>query len=134
MKLVNSLKKYNRHPDKSNNIIEKDVIRKLLDLGGVEFVNKMIESATENISNRISEIQQAISGRDFKLLEKAAHSIISSAGNMGAYQLMNEARVIEELSISAKPEDLDDIIGRLVDLFELAKIEIKITQQEFNEK
>jgi two-component system, sensor histidine kinase and response regulator len=78
--------------------IDDRTLQKLRTLGGEELVSKM---ALLFISQAESAVRDAITGfsaGNFESVQHAAHSLKSSAGNLGAWRVQNLADRVEQLA------------------------------------
>ena len=82
-------------------------------LGGEELVGRMIAAFMENATKRVGDARQALGSGDRDGLGRAAHSLKSSAANVGAERLRALAREIEEGASGESPERLADLVGQL---------------------
>lgn len=76
--------------------IDFTAIERLLEWGGPALQQKMIDLFLENGPERIQSVRSGIESGDFGTAERAAHSLKSSAGNLGANRLQELARQMEE--------------------------------------
>jgi len=74
-------------------------------IGGTKLLNEMIRIFLEQVPQKMKTLRSALHNRDADALERAAHSIKSSAGNLGALQLQQIAATMEE---SAEQDKFDD--------------------------
>lgn len=86
--------------------IDNIAIERLNRLGGKKLVSEMIRLFLENIPGKITEAFEAEKKGDLKTVERAAHSIKSSAGNLGAVRLEELALETEEHAASGNTEGL----------------------------
>jgi HPt (histidine-containing phosphotransfer) domain-containing protein len=70
-------------------------IERLQRLGGAELVRGMLELFLAQAPERIRALEAAAAAGDASQVEKAAHSLKSSAGNLGALRLQNAAALLE---------------------------------------
>ena len=77
--------------------IDPAAIERLLDWGGPALQAKMIDLFFENGPERMEGVKAGLAGGDIGSAERAAHSLKSSAGNLGAGPLQEVARTVEKL-------------------------------------
>jgi len=99
--------------NQSSNIpsIDPSAIARLKKIGSDVLVVKMIDLFLENTPQKIDIMKRANQDSDFQSLEMAAHSLKSSAGNIGAKKLQKTANDIE--SLAQKKES--KLLGKLID-------------------
>ncbi len=84
--------------------IDPVMLDNLQRIGGQKLCREMLSIFLEQLPQKMEAVQAALDNKDAYRLEHAAHSIKSSAGNLGAVQLREIASGMEE---SAEREDLD---------------------------
>ncbi|MFQ6678484.1 MAG: Hpt domain-containing protein [Fidelibacterota bacterium] len=94
--------------------IDLTAIARLKKMGGNVLVVKMINLFLENIPQKINIMEQAVRDSDYKSLEMAAHSLKSSAGNLGARKLQQTANEIEVLAQEKSKPSLDQLIELII--------------------
>ena len=86
--------------------IDKKAILHLRKVGGSKLVKEMIALFLEHAPKKLEGITQGASLRDWKAVEKNAHSLKSSAANLGA---MKMHQLCEALEHNAKNQEIDSI-------------------------
>lgn len=87
-------------------IIEDAALRRLLRIGGRGFLREMIDLFLEHAPERIRSARAALEDGDHQTLYRAAHSLKSTAGNLGARGLQ---RVSERVEARAAERDLEAV-------------------------
>jgi HPt (histidine-containing phosphotransfer) domain-containing protein len=85
-------------PESTADLIDASVIQGLRELGGEEdpgLLVELIDLYLADAPQRMSEIRQALSTCDWKLLERAAHTLKSSSANIGALELSSICKELE---------------------------------------
>ncbi len=77
-------------------ILDASILDRLYEWGGDELKQKMIELFLEHAPERMDGIRQGLDGGDMELAERSAHSLKSSAANLGAQAVRHLAARIEE--------------------------------------
>ncbi|MBY0524532.1 MAG: response regulator [Gemmataceae bacterium] len=88
-------------------------LARLEDLGGVAFLHEMIGLFLESAPQRLDAMRAGLRADDLNAVERAAHALKSSAGNLGleaAYALSGE---IERQSAARQAEDVPALVERL---------------------
>jgi HPt (histidine-containing phosphotransfer) domain-containing protein len=98
----------------SGSVIKLETLNDLDEVGGAELVEEMINLVLASIPERIAAIRDALHGSDTACVAARAHSIKSSAGNVGAMRLLSLANDIEA---RARVGDLgDDTLALMAEL------------------
>ena len=107
-------------------IIDPDALKRLEDWGGASLSKEIVRLFLENGPTRVDQIRGAMDGEDLDVPERGAHSLKSSAANVGA-QVLQE--VASELELAASGGDLQrvrDLIPNLEQAFSQAAQELEV--------
>ena len=107
-------------------IIDPAALKKLEGWGGVNLSKEIVRLFLENGPKRVAQIRGAMDGEDLVVPERGAHSLKSSAANVGA-QLLQE--IASELEAAASGGDLQrvrDLIPNLEQAFSQAAQELEV--------
>lgn len=91
-------------------------LARLEKLGGTALVRQMIELYLANGPERIRALQEGVEAGDATRIERAAHTMKSSAGNLGATKLQHTADALE--SVAATGAIDTGMVERLVAEYE----------------
>jgi len=86
---------------------------RLLDLGGETFLAQMIDIVLPQAEARIAAAQEGLANGDLAAVRFAAHSLRSTAGNVGATRLLAEATRAEELAAEQRAAELAPVLEAL---------------------
>ena len=103
-------------------------LARLHKIGGDSLVRKMVAAFLENASRRIDGARRAVAASDAAALGAAAHSLKSSAGNVGADELARQAAELEQRAATAGPEELAPRVDRLAQTFR--EVETRLRREE----
>ena len=78
-----------------SDILDQSALDRLRDWGGEKLLRQMIRLFLENAPARMAQIREGLSGGDVKESEKGAHSLKSSAANVGALRVRDIAANME---------------------------------------
>ena len=106
-------------------VIDQSAIERLKEWGGAELPRKMIDIFLSNSPERMEQIRDGISTETPRKAETGAHSLKSSAGNVGAIRLQSLAEEAESLAEKEDLSALGDIWPRLEEAFGDACEELK---------
>ena len=107
-------------------IIDPAALKRLEGWGGVNLSKEIVRLFLENGPTRVAQIRGAMDGEDLVVPERGAHSLKSSAANVGA-QLLQE--IASELEAAASGGDLQrvrDLIPNLEQAFSQAAQELEV--------
>jgi HPt (histidine-containing phosphotransfer) domain-containing protein len=79
-------------------VVERTALERLHRLGGSTLVSQMIELYLSSGAARLELLRQGVASADAKQVERAAHAVRSSAGNLGARQLQDTAGSVEAMA------------------------------------
>ncbi|MBL8797243.1 MAG: Hpt domain-containing protein [Planctomycetia bacterium] len=88
-------------------------LAQLRQMGGPPFVQKMIALFVEHTPPRLAGIRQGLAQGDLAAVEFAAHSLKSSAGNLGADRVQELAQEIESLAAARQGDTLPTLAVEL---------------------
>lgn len=94
-------------------VVDTDALSRLEEWGGRELVLKMLAIFFEHAPERIEQIRSGARDGQLEETERGAHSLKSSAGNLGARRLQARAAEMEE---KAADGELDEVTALLPDL------------------
>ena len=106
-------------------IIEQAALDRLEEWGGPDLPRQMIRLFLEGAPERIEQIRTCESGDPGDLPERGAHSLKSSAANVGAQELQ---RIAEEIEGHAAGGDLEAVRALLPEIdaaFDRARLELE---------
>lgn len=93
--------------------IDQNAIDRLRQLGGESFVVELIDTFLEHVSLKIEEAQSGEREGNLETIERAVHSIKSSAGNLGAQQLQDLSAQIEQLAEDKQSKPIPPLLRDL---------------------
>ena len=85
--------------------LDPEKLKEWEELGGPEFVTKMIEQFVSDVSNCVGAIEQALDHDDQEALAEAAHGLKGISANVGATQLHHLALNIEQTNREGRMVD-----------------------------
>jgi len=94
-------------------VVDTDALGRLEEWGGRELVRNMLEIFFAHAPERIEQIRSGADSGSMEEAERGAHSLKSSAGNLGARRLQARAAEMEE---RAADGELDAVTALLPEL------------------
>lgn len=79
-------------------VIDREALERLKEWGGEDLVLKMLHLFLEHAPERMEQIRSGASDGALETAERGAHSLKSSAGNLGARRLQSLAAGLEDLA------------------------------------
>jgi HPt (histidine-containing phosphotransfer) domain-containing protein len=76
-------------------IMDPAAVTRLQEMGGPALVRTLVRLVLEELPSRLACVEAAVKAHDPAELAPAAHSLISTTGNFGAFQVSELARRIE---------------------------------------
>lgn len=82
-------------------------------LGGDKLVGDLINLFLESAPQRLETIRVGLEAGDLTALGRAAHSLTSSAGNLGAVEMQTLAAALEEKATAQEKTEVAELFQRL---------------------
>lgn len=98
--------------------LKEGTLSELVELGGQEFLDELIEIFFEHTPSKIIEAENAMAAGNLNDVERSAHSIKSSAGNMGGEALHHLCQTIENQARDQVESGLAELVSKLKDEYE----------------
>lgn len=111
-------------------VIDPAALKRLEDWGGTKLSHEIVRLFLENGPTRVDQIRGAMDGEDLEVPERGAHSLKSSAANVGAKQLQEVAGELEAAASSGDLERFRDLIPKLDQTFAQAVQELEVIVKE----
>jgi HPt (histidine-containing phosphotransfer) domain-containing protein len=100
--------------------LDGSALERLTRIGGEKLVTQMIMLFLQHGPERIEQAVTGYASGDMRAIEHAAHSLKSSAGNLGASRLQLAAAAVEEATESGMVLDLEGQLQTLRDEYGIA--------------
>ena len=105
--------------------VDEAALIKLRKLGGASLLGQIIDLFLENAPKRIEAARVGERAGDLKSVERAAHSLKSSARNVGATRLGELAERIEHLAAGRKCDEIPDLLSSLEEAYSEVRIRLE---------
>ncbi len=96
-------------------ILDEENIAVLKDVMGLEKTNDFMRQTFDEIEKGLHAMQEAHASRDYSVISTAAHTMVSTAGNVGARRLSMLARELEQRCRAHNVQDIDERIAHLAE-------------------
>ncbi|MBT6555085.1 MAG: Hpt domain-containing protein [Candidatus Marinimicrobia bacterium] len=116
--------------DKVNNStnsgdIDPLFLRRLQELGGAKLASELVGMYLTRGAQLLETISAGIDNQDFAVIKNAAHSLISSAGNLGGKQVSDLSKLLETAAIEEQLGKMPDLLSELSTAQEVFQIYLK---------
>lgn len=111
----------------AESVIDMSVVDELVELGDndpvllIDLINMFLEDAPQR---RIAIVDGARSG-DLEAVERAAHSLKGSSGNLGAVRVQDVAESLQVAGRSRDQASVDGLVDSLVSSLDAAEAELR---------
>ncbi|MBC8376415.1 MAG: Hpt domain-containing protein [FCB group bacterium] len=105
--------------DQLNNSTASDDIdplflRRLQELGGTKLASELVGMYLIRGAQLLENISHGIDTQAFSEIKNAAHSLISSAGNLGGKKVSNISKLMETAAIEKQIGSMPDLLSELL--------------------
>ncbi|MGI8651118.1 MAG: response regulator [Rubrobacter sp.] len=116
-----------------SDVLDERVIEGLLQLEDSDspgLLEELIETFEADSRTRLAELREALMSRDDEGIERTAHALKSSSGNMGASRMSNVADEVQTSCVSGNLSDLESLVSALEREFEVASVALRLATKE----
>jgi HPt (histidine-containing phosphotransfer) domain-containing protein len=105
------------HPlSRVSGVVDRTKIQELLDFdreNADSLLSKLVGLFAASAPQRIHEMRQALGKKDLKILKSEAHTLKSSAGNLGAFKVQMGSQELEDLDSNEHVQGASHLIDAL---------------------
>ena len=115
--------------------LEMDVIQELLDLGDggdPELLVDLIQMFLEDGPVKLQKILDGVCEGDLEKIERAAHSLKGSSGNLGAVALQDSAEIFQVASREKATDRMHDSVEKLSADFTSAETALRDLLEQYS--
>lgn len=98
-------------------VIDPQALERLREWGGDKLAAQMVRLFLKNSGTRMDQIRQGIGAGDVDEAERGAHSLKSSAANIGAERLRTLATQVEAAALDQHLDRMSDILPEIEDAY-----------------
>lgn len=98
-------------------VVETEALDRLREWGGEDLLVKMLNLFLEHAPERVREIRTGLESDALEMTQRGAHSLKSSAGNLGARRLQAGAAKMEGLAEDGDRKAVEDLLPSLESMF-----------------
>ena len=110
-------------------VIDPQALERLKEWGGDKLAAQMVRLFLKNSGTRMDQIRNGVANQDPDETERGAHSLKSSAANIGAESLRTLATNVESAALDQDMDALGDLLPRIEDAYGVAMKELEIIAQ-----
>jgi HPt (histidine-containing phosphotransfer) domain-containing protein len=111
-------------------VIDVQALERLKEWGGDKLAGQMVRLFLKNSGARMDQIRTGVSQSDAEEAERGAHSLKSSAANIGAEHLRTLATQVESASLEDDLELLGRVLPELESAYAAAMAELESIEKE----
>lgn len=113
--------------------IDPQALERLKEWGGEKLASQMVRLFLKNSGTRMEQIREGAEAGDLEEAERGAHSLKSSAANIGAEVVRSYATQVESASLESDLDSVRSILPELETAYSRAIAELETIQQGFAE-
>jgi two-component system sensor histidine kinase/response regulator len=98
-------------------VIDPQALERLKEWGGEKLAAQMVRLFLKNSLTRMDQIRSGIDGGDVDEAERGAHSLKSSAANIGAERLRTLATQVEAAALDQHLDRMTELLPRIEDAY-----------------
>jgi len=98
-----------------SNLLNSASLDELVTLLGDEF-REITQLFVDQLDDEVAQLQAARAGQDWRLLNRRAHALKGSSGNMGAMALAQAAAALEKAALVPDVSAIDQSLASIVEL------------------
>jgi histidine phosphotransfer protein HptB len=114
---------------KSLKAIDKSALVNLYNIGGKDFLLKMIDNFVTQSPKRITSTRKSLETGDLKAIHLIAHSLKASSANLGAVKVQEMAERLEEMASIGLRDHIGDSLGKLESVLMEAIVSLKAERE-----
>lgn len=112
--------------------IDPEALDRLREWGGDKLLGQMLRLFLENSGKRMAQIRRGLDGGPLEEAEKGAHSLKSSAANVGAMDVRTVAAELEEMARAGGEDEARGLLPDLERAYESARHELEAIERGLN--
>jgi HPt (histidine-containing phosphotransfer) domain-containing protein len=114
-------------------VLDHAQIHRLKEWGGADLQRKMIDLFLTHARERVAQIKEGLTEQESRKAETGAHTLKSSAGNVGARRLQELSADAEALAEKGELPSLQELFPSIEREFEAACEALRIVMKELPE-
>jgi HPt (histidine-containing phosphotransfer) domain-containing protein len=114
----------------ASEIIDPQALDRLREWGGDKLAGQMVRLFLKNSGTRMDQIRVGVDGGDLEEAERGAHSLKSSAANIGAETLRTLVTRMESAALEGNPDEARALLPAIESAFADVMAELKRIEGE----
>jgi HPt (histidine-containing phosphotransfer) domain-containing protein len=114
-------------------IIDLQALERLKEWGGDKLAGQMVRLFLKNTGSRMDQIRTGVSAGDLEEAERGAHSLKSSAANIGAELLRTVATRMESAALDSNIDHARTLMPELENAYTAAMKELAVIEKGIGE-
>jgi HPt (histidine-containing phosphotransfer) domain-containing protein len=110
-------------------VIDAKAIERLREWGGDKLVAQMVKLFLANSPTRVDQIRNGVAGSDLKETERGAHSLKSSAANVGAEEVRRISLAMEGAATAGDLTTVADLIPALEEAYSRTRTALEAVER-----
>jgi HPt (histidine-containing phosphotransfer) domain-containing protein len=110
-------------------VIDAQALERLREWGGDKLAGQMVRLFLKNSGTRMDQIRAGVEAGDSEEAERGAHSLKSSAANIGAERLRTLATKVEAAALDEDLAKLSQLLPELASSYEVAVAELETIER-----
>jgi HPt (histidine-containing phosphotransfer) domain-containing protein len=110
--------------------VDRRLVERLHRLGGTALLSQMLTLFREHAPQRVEAIRDAAAAGDWASAARAAHAMVSTAGSVGAMELMQRARDLEEAVATGRTAEVPGLQTLIAEAFDRVGDPLAAAEQE----
>jgi HPt (histidine-containing phosphotransfer) domain-containing protein len=118
----------------ADKVINMQIVNELLELcedGDTELLVDLIDMFLSDGPAKLRGVRDGLAAGDFEQVERAAHSLKGSAGNLGAVKLQDVSEAIQLASNAKAVSPLPQLATELEQTYREAEVELRRLRERF---
>lgn len=113
-------------------MFDQEIFDRLLEIGGPPLALRVIQLFLEHVPGKMTEVKSSFDAADYPALERLAHSVKSSAANLGLEDFRRLAADLERSAGTRDVEHVNQLVPALLDAHTQSVTLLMEKQQELN--
>ena len=114
-------------------VLDPGALERLKEWGGEKLVAQMVRLFLKNSGTRMDQIRKGVAEEDPQESEWGAHSLKSSAANIGAEELRTLATHVETASLDKDMDRLKELLPQIEDAYSVVMDELRAMEEGLSE-
>ena len=115
-------------------VIDPEALERLREWGGDKLATQMVRLFLKNSGTRMDQIRNGVANEDLKEAEFGAHSLKSSAANIGAEGLRSLATSAESAALESNLDGLRTLLPEIESVYSVVMTELEAIERTMNDE